>query len=75
MHRKCTQAVYPEDWTKPNILQPLENAGFINVRVVKERQINLPYELLLQHITKEYLKLSNIEGLSQKDLAKQLQTS
>ena len=40
---------------KSDYLQAIKNAGFNNVQVVKERQIQLPDELLLQHISTEEL--------------------
>lgn len=40
---------------KADYLQAIKNAGFKNVKVLKERQINLPDELMLQHVSKEEL--------------------
>ena len=42
---------------KSEYLQAIKNAGFKNVRVVKERPINLPDEMLLEHISREELNV------------------
>ena len=55
MQQQCTQGVLLARNKQDKYINTIKEAGFVNIQIQKEREINVPNETLIQHLSSEEL--------------------